>query len=651
MKLYVKNLIGTYNMLVNKYDKPRPDFGDIKPYFSLYEEPGNSFEVIVIWTDPNQGNQITLIFIPIQANKTNVIMDSSDTFRTFFPNETEWFGFGPTIRQSLPFTCNDTVMHPNLVLGIQASDVSSGNYNTTSTNAANVVYQNDQNQAVPTISQTQTTVQIINQTQTTTIQGGENSVANELISTIEQIIAGIVAIIVATLILRYFNKRRKKKIEGRKDDKKRIGDLASKPGPAQTSEPVVVSQDSYQLSRDFAVFVAYDDMTGFDIAEHLKLALEKRNISTFVARLDITEYVKLNREWRETIDLVIATCDTFILIMSTDLLSDEVRREIMSAIDRNKVDAKLSIIIARMKGIPRTSLRLTDLGIDLSNYQQIDFSSAHDLARKISLRLDGHGRATKVIHETQPSDDPQKQVASVLRRMKTRWKIYVGNPQNVKWSAESINLIKTEFGEDAEELLTLLSENPNAFDPAVNRDLRTVLERIGLFRSFAINFGLPANENFGNFSDLEEKGKQIFSILNPLLATLENTQRKEDPGQLSYRAQQLTKPLQDIHSKLARGPALIPEALPIFEREIEDRGLLSMLEKDSPDLIELIKRMKAIIEEVQRSPLDPSECVIEGLRGYDAVLRIRLSQDEKAQELTKNVQKQIGELIAKYGGL
>jgi hypothetical protein len=473
MKLYVKNLIETYNMLVEKYDKPRSDFDEIKPYFSLYQEPGISFEVIVVWTDPNYPNQITLIFIPIQANRTNVIMDTQHTWRSLFPNETEWFGFGPIIRQSLPFTCNDTLMHPNLVLGIQASDVSSNNYVTTSADAANSVYQNDQNQAVPTISQTQTTIQIINQTQTTTTQSPNWPVA-ELMSITNDVIAGIIVAVLLAIVGVW--KHKKKRIRGQ------------------------------------------DDLTA--------------------------------------------------------------------------------------------------------------------------------GQST-----SQPNE-AISQLVAILKKMKLRWETYVHYGPDIKWTSESINNLKGEFGEDSEALLKLLSEHSDVIDQATESDLRIIIERIGLFRAFKINFDLRPSENFGRFNDLEERGNQIFSILYPLLTKLEGVRQKEKTSGLPYRAAQLTKPVQDIHGNLTYGPRLIPEAVSIFEREIENKGLLQMLRQDSPGLAESIQKAVVLLKEIEARPPTPNESMIKGLspRGDNAVLRIRLDDDEKARQLVKNIQKDIEDLLAKYGG-
>jgi hypothetical protein len=70
--------------------------------------------------------------------------------------------------------------------------------------------------------------------------------------------------------------------------------------------------------------------------------------------------------------------------------------------------------------------------------------------------------------------------------------------------------------------------------------------------------------------------------------------RKENPSELQYKVQQLTKPLQDITANLAYGAAQIPEACNIFQREIEQKGLSLMLKRDSPALAESLGQLKSV---------------------------------------------------------
>lgn len=202
--VYVNNLIDRYNTLVEEYDKPRPDFAIIKPHFSLYHDAGNSFKVIVVQTAPNEANQISLIFLRIRADQPNVSMDYNDTFTSLF-NVTEMFGFF-TVDKDIPFTYNGTVIRQDLVLGIQASELMA-NPITSSTNAANTLYQNDQSE-VPTVSQTRTVIQTLSQTEVTTIQSGPyGNIWDDFVTV--SVIVGFAASIVYLYEKRPFGRLRK----------------------------------------------------------------------------------------------------------------------------------------------------------------------------------------------------------------------------------------------------------------------------------------------------------------------------------------------------------------------------------------------------------------------------------------------------------
>jgi hypothetical protein len=193
---YVDNLIDTYNLLVNEYDKPRLDFENVKAYFSLYHEAENNFKVIVLQTEPHVSEWVTLIFIPIRADQPNVTMDYNDTYRDLS------VGFmieEYAIQENVPLTYNNTTLHLDFVLTISASDISSG-YMAKSDEAAKYIYQQDQNQ-VPTVSQTQTVSETISQT--TTIQSGPDIVSEVLsnpLSLPAVSIVGILAILFLVVI-------------------------------------------------------------------------------------------------------------------------------------------------------------------------------------------------------------------------------------------------------------------------------------------------------------------------------------------------------------------------------------------------------------------------------------------------------------------
>jgi len=148
----------------------------------------------------------------------------------------------------------------------------------------------------------------------------------------------------------------------------------------------------------FSTFIAYEDDTGIDLAMHLKRTLEKRQIHTFVARADIPKAIRrLSDDWRTQIDRVINSSNVFVIILSSATLTAEMIREIGVALDRQKLDATLCLIICRFAEIPRTSIDvLSAASFDTSRFQQIDFTDKIELARRVNLEIDDKGYARKV---------------------------------------------------------------------------------------------------------------------------------------------------------------------------------------------------------------------------------------------------------------
>src|SRR5208282_301367 len=108
--------------------------------------------------------------------------------------------------------------------------------------------------------------------------------------------------------------------------------------------------------KDFAVFIVYEDDTGIDLAIQVKQILEKRHVHTFVAEEDIPKTIRrLTDQWRTQIDNAMNSCNTVIIILSGLNATQEMTREIGLAIDRKKVDGKLSFIICHFESIPRKS--------------------------------------------------------------------------------------------------------------------------------------------------------------------------------------------------------------------------------------------------------------------------------------------------------
>lgn len=123
----------------------------------------------------------------------------------------------------------------------------------------------------------------------------------------------------------------------------------------------------------YFVSVCYETTTGKEFATHLKEALSRIRIDSFVADKDVPK----GANWRATIDNAIKGCKYFVLIITIPACySDEVKREIKLANDFHKL-----VLPCKLEGVDRAlTSRLPLVGEEA---QQIDFTSADDLANKV----------------------------------------------------------------------------------------------------------------------------------------------------------------------------------------------------------------------------------------------------------------------------
>jgi len=125
------------------------------------------------------------------------------------------------------------------------------------------------------------------------------------------------------------------------------------------------------------VFICYETTTGKEFASHLKEALNRVRIDSFVADEDIPK----GADWGTTIDEAIKDCRYFVVIITIQACySDEVKREIELANDFHKL-----VLPCKLGGVSRSlTSRLPYVGEET---QQIDFTSATDLANKVTQEV------------------------------------------------------------------------------------------------------------------------------------------------------------------------------------------------------------------------------------------------------------------------
>ena len=129
---------------------------------------------------------------------------------------------------------------------------------------------------------------------------------------------------------------------------------------------------------NYDIFISYEETTGLEFAEHLKQALERRNISAFVARRDI----QIGRKLEEVINNVLTTCNKFIAILTPNVsVSAYVRQEIELALTREQ-RGELEIIPCKYE-----ELKEEDIPTEIRDLNMIIFTSKQDLATKVLSRI------------------------------------------------------------------------------------------------------------------------------------------------------------------------------------------------------------------------------------------------------------------------
>lgn len=126
--------------------------------------------------------------------------------------------------------------------------------------------------------------------------------------------------------------------------------------------------------KNYEVFISYEEITGSEFAEHLKQALEKGDISAFVARRDIQP----GRRLEEEIMKVLSTCNKFIVVLTPNVSrSAYVKQEIDLALARAQ-KGELEIIPCKY-----AELQEEDIPTEIKDLLMIIFTTKQELAIKV----------------------------------------------------------------------------------------------------------------------------------------------------------------------------------------------------------------------------------------------------------------------------
>ncbi|EMR73902.1 hypothetical protein MCGE09_00319, partial [Thaumarchaeota archaeon SCGC AB-539-E09] len=122
LDLYINNLLSCYNSLVRFYDVYKPYFSDYKEYFSLYLDLGHSFRVICVKSDKNDTSSINLIFLKIESDIPEVILDFNHSLKDYL--EVNFLMTGHHgIAKNFLISQFDSIVHSHLILSISSEKV------------------------------------------------------------------------------------------------------------------------------------------------------------------------------------------------------------------------------------------------------------------------------------------------------------------------------------------------------------------------------------------------------------------------------------------------------------------------------------------------------------------------------------------------
>lgn len=215
---YATHLISDYNALVGSNDSGRPDFQSIKGNFSLYENTGSSFEVVVMQTRPNCTDDIAMVFFPIHASQPQVRLDASQTLADFAYG-LNICGVDQLYYKNVLFINATETTDLDFIWVVNASEITV-NPVSAANSAAQVIYNQDQ-AAIGNATQTeastsfsgstQTTTQSSSASATTSTSSSANTVANTSGGVTSLILLGagvVIVIVVLAVALRWNGSRR-----------------------------------------------------------------------------------------------------------------------------------------------------------------------------------------------------------------------------------------------------------------------------------------------------------------------------------------------------------------------------------------------------------------------------------------------------------
>jgi hypothetical protein len=166
---------------------------------------------------------------------------------------------------------------------------------------------------------------------------------------------------------------------------------------------------------------------------------------------------------------------------------------------------------------------------------------------------------------------------------------------------------------------------------------------------FAIVFGLTA------YLAVDQNAKAAWAAAaatSSLFLISRLAEKPQDP-QLNFRATQLTQPLQTIFSNLSDQWELgVDEAIDVFVKEIQNKALLKVLQKDSAMLPSLLIEFVKLERELSKKEFEERSKSMFPTHP-DVINLVKASvRDKEPQmaELRARIRSEIEQVLAKYSG-
>jgi hypothetical protein len=255
------------------------------------------------------------------------------------------------------------------------------------------------------------------------------------------------------------------------------------------------------------VFLSYAHEDKVQVGK-VKQILEANGLSAFLAHEDID----VSKQWRDEILRHLDTCSGLVAIVTENFSKSAwANQEVGIAIGKKLEPIPLLFGPSQlMKGF------IEMYQAEIGNENNFD-SVVKGIVPKINQGVSSEERAVL------------NNLKTVLGRLIARWNTYLALQPNDKWTEAAVIDIQDTFGEERENLLTIISENTN-LNVQITGPVNGIIIHIQRFRLHRFDFQAHQRELFAEnrlpyFQELENRGNQVFEPARALHTWLIQTQQ------------------------------------------------------------------------------------------------------------------------------